>query len=448
MNSFNFENPFNKEYLEKKNLIECKTNELKKYLYDKERYNNFNEKEEQKKYQNLLKNIDLLKRARENISEELKEAIQYNKDLDSSKNSLKEKIDSYREKKKAADDKMNLLMKIVFPDDYGQGLKESKIYTRLLEESIEELYNVNNQQYFDVSQIENGLKKLDIDIERLDQQQKEVKKNISCYQSIDIQKIDRVIVRLETKIEEIQEEFKDISEKKHRFDNYIQPIIDEMKIAVEDKNKAKELQERLSYKNNSKYDKAMIHKECEQIFGESNPSKVIGDRERLIVSLQRKLDKRVGGLSSEIDEKNRREEILQNMEILLIDGNNLCYRNGSDFVGLSPLIAITRYISEKFDVKINIVFDPYVEELLKMERQEIEKYFVDDIIVDILQSGRKADKQLLDYAEGKDCCYILSNDNYSEYFGREVIENKRIIKHDITTEIINIEELGIKNLKY
>lgn len=88
--------------------------------------------------------------------------------------------------------------------------------------------------------------------------------------------------------------------------------------------------------------------------------------------------------------------------------------------------------------------------MLKMERKEIEESFNSAVDVNLLQSGRKADEALLDFADGDDTCYIISNDNYNDeaYADKEVIINNRILKHEIIAGRINIPALGIKNIKF
>lgn len=137
-------------------------------------------------------------------------------------------------------------------------------------------------------------------------------------------------------------------------------------------------------------------------------------------------------------------------ETILIDGNNMCYKNGSLKIGLAPLVALTNYLVENTQSKVIVIFDPRIESMLKMERKEIEESFNSSVDVNLLQSGRKADEALLDFADGDDTCYIISNDNYNDeaYADREVIINNRILKHEIIAGRINIPALGIKNIKF
>lgn len=137
-------------------------------------------------------------------------------------------------------------------------------------------------------------------------------------------------------------------------------------------------------------------------------------------------------------------------ETILIDGNNMCYKNGSLKIGLAPLVALTNYLVENTQSKVIVIFDPRIESMLKMERKEIEESFNSAVDVNLLQSGRKADEALLDFADGDDTCYIISNDNYNDeaYADKEVIINNRILKHEIIAGRINIPALGIKNIKF
>lgn len=64
-----------------------------------------------------------------------------------------------------------------------------------------------------------------------------------------------------------------------------------------------------------------------------------------------------------------------------------------------------------------------------------------------MQSGRKADDILLEYAEKDDSCFIISNDKFRDNSSYEAVFYKRVIRHEIVAGKLIISELDI-NLSY
>ena len=149
------------------------------------------------------------------------------------------------------------------------------------------------------------------------------------------------------------------------------------------------------------------------------------------------------------------------IEELILDGNNLCFRDDT-FVGLDAVTALLTEIKGKFN-KITILFDNSIGRKMKTGNQNIRKLLLDGVegcdgIEVIISPPREpADQYIIRYASGKDRerAYVLSNDQFREYINYEVVSTRRVIPFRIVRNrlmwidwmsmfgsLLNSEDLG------
>ena len=188
--------------------------------------------------------------------------------------------------------------------------------------------------------------------------------------------------------------------------------------------------------------KAEIHKTCDMILGDNNPSKVIDD-----------LNRKLGGLTRskiKLEERINREVYLRLRKIdkITIDGNNLMYDNGV-FIGHEVLLALIFYIHYVLDIKnIDLFFDNSILYL----KNDCGVYYTQDRIESIFGNCAKvyittdkADEWIINSAN-EPRCYIISNDRFVDYFDKKVVKFKRIFQFKIENKKISVLDLGIEYL--
>lgn len=166
------------------------------------------------------------------------------------------------------------------------------------------------------------------------------------------------------------------------------------------------------------YERAMIHKECEEKFGTGSPKQVISERRGKIRSLDNNIPKL----------ERRIRDVLQMQERtighLLIDGNNACYERQS-FIGLRAIVALLRELSGRY--RTTVIFDASIRALLKMDTQGIESALGSSANTYVAPSKAAADEYLLKLADQDDSAFILSNDRFAEYHDYNAVKSGRVL---------------------
>jgi hypothetical protein len=187
------------------------------------------------------------------------------------------------------------------------------------------------------------------------------------------------------------------------------------------------------------YERAMIHEQSKQQFGDPSPRKIKVSKERELESIDRNIKKLQVRLEA-IAEKSSRV-----IRRLVIDGNNMCYlQNPKKFLGLSALRPLANALADKYEVMI--VFDASIREQLRKGDREIAQCFVDRVSVHIVATGQKADESLLKIACEQDD-WVISGDRFGEYPEMPAVKNKRLIRHEILEGKVLVNDLGI-NIRY
>lgn len=182
------------------------------------------------------------------------------------------------------------------------------------------------------------------------------------------------------------------------------------------------------------YERAMIHKECEEKFGTGRPTQVINASKRKMRSLENnisKLDRRVR------DEFQKLERTIGH---LLIDGNNVCYERQS-FIGLRAISALLRELDGRY--KTTVVFDASIRAMLKTDTQGVERALDAPVNTHVAPSKTAADEYLLKLGDQDNSAYILSNDRFAEYHDYNVVKSGRVLRFLIAEGKIMANDIDI-----
>jgi tetratricopeptide (TPR) repeat protein len=208
---------------------------------------------------------------------------------------------------------------------------------------------------------------------------------------------------------------------------------------------AERIDEKISSAGNS-YERAMLHEECEQRFGDGKPGRVIhttrlrmrplsssiGDHERQIDRIRRdmaKTEQRITKLAA---------VAARDIDALIIDGNNCCYQD-SDFIGLAALIPMTENLGERYAV--TVVFDAAIRRLLRVRDDDL-RAALPAAKVHVVASRKKADETILDAAD-EPTAWVVSNDRFGEYRDKTSVKDGRVIRHEILRGRILVHDLGV-----
>lgn len=96
---------------------------------------------------------------------------------------------------------------------------------------------------------------------------------------------------------------------------------------------------------------------------------------------------------------------------------------------------------------MTVIFDAAIRHQLKRNDQEIRDQFNKRLNVHTVASKQLADETILETASHNKNDYVVSNDRFGELFDKEIVKNKRLIKHEILKGRVMIHEIDV-NLKY
>ena len=182
--------------------------------------------------------------------------------------------------------------------------------------------------------------------------------------------------------------------------------------------RASRFEQELSAASN-RYERAMIHKECEAKFGTGSPKQVINDRRGKIRSLDNNIPKLERRLRDELHKLER------TIGHILIDGNNACYE-GKSFIGLRAISALLRELGGRY--KATVVFDASIRAMLKTDTQGIERALGTSVRTHVAPTKTAADEYLLKLADQDNSTFILSNDRFAEYHDYNVVKSGRLFR--------------------
>ena len=197
--------------------------------------------------------------------------------------------------------------------------------------------------------------------------------------------------------------------------------------------RANQFEQELTSAANS-YERAMIHKECEEKFGTGRPKEVISDRRGRIRSLDNNIPKLERRIREELGKLER------TIAHLLIDGNNACYE-GQSFIGLRAISALVRGLGGRF--KTTVVFDASIRALLKTDTQGIERALGASVNTHVAPTKSAADEYLLKLADQDNSAFILSNDRFAEYHDYAAVKSGRLFRFLIADGKLMADDIDI-----
>lgn len=307
--------------------------------------------------------------------------------------------------------------------------KERIQYAKLLKKSRIRLAEI------DTEMVDSESKSLAISAINTKQQ-----KSLEKYRTLDTLEQQAKLRSLELRLIPLHSELTDLLKKRQKVDAQLKnPLIEQrslqqrLEALQKDMKLAVAFDQRLTSACNS-YEKAMVHKDCGNAFGgESNPSRVKHTKQREIESVCRNLEKVEKRLRQIVQAATR--EISR----LVIDGNNLCYQ-GKDFIGLSPLIALTYAIAENYEVIV--VFDANIRQLLEQNDQQIAYGFPREVRVHVVACKQAADQTVLEMAADSNA-YVISNDRFRDFTDKSAVNAQRLFRHEILAGKLLVHDLNI-----
>lgn len=245
---------------------------------------------------------------------------------------------------------------------------------------------------------------------------------------------------LETQITSQLSRAKLLLARKKEVDRALEPVVAQMRQYSElsqqwtqRRDRAASLDGQLNNASNG-YERALVHEECERQFQVGSPRKVIVECEKHLRRIKSDYDK-AHRRAAEIGAKAARR-----IDSIVIDGNNLCYDNGT-FIGSAALDALVPLLFQ--DYTVTIVFDAAIRRMLRMDDRALAAHFGGLARVHVVATGSKADETLLDIASAEQYAYVLSNDRFGEFNDKEVVRQRRLIRHEIFGQRILVHDLGV-----
>ena len=263
---------------------------------------------------------------------------------------------------------------------------------------------------------------------------------IERYDSFSAGPLQQQLATLQSRLVELGSELERQRDLRDELDANLKPLLEKhqglsssLEKLYADLAKARALESQLDSADNS-YQRAMAHNECGRIFyGEGSPGKVVQRKTQEIANVNRQLEKVRTGI------KQLSNRMSRQIDALVIDGNNLCYESTA-FVGLAPLLALTKALSDKYET--TVIFDASIRRLLQMSDREVAHDFPTSVRIHIVASRTSADETVLATAAGPDR-YVISNDRFQDFAGAAAVRGNRLIRHEIVSGKVMVHDLGV-----
>lgn len=276
------------------------------------------------------------------------------------------------------------------------------------------------------------------DLEKIEKEKKSRIEDIKLFSSFNLKETETETYRVLEVASQFEQKIKKLTKTKEKIDVSLKPIIHQLLEKEKQLKKlnrllirAEDFDSQLSNASSGR-ERALFHERCEFELGKSQPRSIINRTQKKIDGIERNL-KKIRTRASSIVEKAQRE-----IEFLIIDGNNLCYEDDK-FIGIIPLQKLVAEFHNKY--KFIVIFDASIKHLAKVQKRDLIKMFPKSIKVHVVPPQNDADLSILEMASGEPKNFIISNDRFSDYFDQEVVENKRIISHEIINKKIIIHDL-------
>ena len=252
---------------------------------------------------------------------------------------------------------------------------------------------------------------------------------------MDLQNVVDEIATLEANVERASILKKEVYERQKELLKLLEQSERELSDVMHKVCLAKQCDRDLSSANNS-YERAMIHKESEKNFGDGSPTKAVHRLQKRQSALENTIAKLVTRLT------RIAELVSREIKTLIVDGNNLLYQGGDQFIGEAAVVALAAKILT-YNYSLILVFDAGVNSLLKKGLQELESLFAKEVAIRIVSSRMQADDVLLNAADADPKTYVISNDKFRDYPDRKAVLEGRICEHIICNDVVQVPELGL-----
>lgn len=266
------------------------------------------------------------------------------------------------------------------------------------------------------------------------------RRRLSDHESFNLKDAEKRLSSLGPEIERIRTDQAAASAELTRIETRIHPHtqqLDRLKSELATLNayiaRANGFEQDLSSASNS-YERAMIHKECEEKFGTGSPKQVISDCRRKIRTLENNIPKLERRIRDELQKLER------TIGHLLIDGNNACYE-GQSFIGTRAISALLLALGGRY--KTTIVFDASIRAMLKTDNQGVERILGTSGNTHVAPTKTAADEYLMKLADNDKNTFILSNDRFAEYHDYDAVESGRILRFLIAEGRLMINDIDI-----
>jgi len=208
----------------------------------------------------------------------------------------------------------------------------------------------------------------------------------------------------------------------------------------EEYSRAKAFQDELDEAANGYYRK-LIHEKVKDVFGNGNPSLIMKDRSKSIELITAKIARSEEKIKARLEKQKVRIEQQRICKKIIIDGNNLCYKNGTVFNGLNALQAICSALLPSY--QLHVIFDSSITRLTGQSTKAIRNMLPSQIEVSIAVRNVEADELIVSVASQDSSFFILSNDKFVDYYNFDAIKNHRIFTYNIFEESFIISALNI-----
>ncbi|TNC49313.1 hypothetical protein FHG66_11305 [Rubellimicrobium rubrum] len=178
-----------------------------------------------------------------------------------------------------------------------------------------------------------------------------------------------------------------------------------------------------------------VHMECERTLQTGRPRDVIRDLEPKAKRLDRDLVKTEDRLKQVQARWERR------VEVLVLDGNNLCYSSDNTFIELKALKALLPLLTARY--KVRLVFDATIRKRLRAGDDDIRAALRSTAEVTVMPTKTAADESIISLAKNSSTTFILSNDRYAEFAHEEPVATGRVLRFMIFPDRIQIHDLRI-----
>lgn len=266
---------------------------------------------------------------------------------------------------------------------------------------------------------------------------------IDRYRKFDLLEAEAVVQNLGIHADHLFEAISPLQTKSDELDSKVEVLVSRLLEAQAEVvdirrliQKAQSIEEK--FQNATKHEKFHLHRESEAELGHDKPSQVIREKRGALTSRLAEIEK----LETRIKESVRHYQ--RDVQALVIDGNNMCYRssmgNSRDFIGLIALRPLVAELATRF--KVSVVFDPGIAKRLKLTPSDLRRQFP-NATVHLMPSKIKADESVLAESEFDSKTFVVSNDRFKDFPDKAAVIENRIFKHLIQQNSVQLLELGI-----